>query len=127
MVRPLARFLTTLGALILILGFAPRATGAPAQLQFDAWTTENGLPQNSINEAATEDGMLIRYRDGRFLTYTTADGLPHALGITLSGQAGQLISLALASVSATGTYIIRVSAANLSRTGSYRLTLGCSS
>ena len=28
--------------------------------------------------AATEDGMLIRYQDARFVTYTSKDGLPHA-------------------------------------------------
>lgn len=31
----------------------------------------------------TEDGGLTRYRDGKFHTYTTADGLPHALVITV--------------------------------------------
>jgi len=104
------------------------ATTSPPRLE--SWTTENGLPQNSINDvlqtrdgylwlatfgglvrfdgirfvifdrstpgiesqritvlhqdrkgvlwAATEDGMLIRYDAGRFTTYSTTDGLPHA-------------------------------------------------
>ncbi|MGH9838428.1 MAG: ligand-binding sensor domain-containing protein [Blastocatellia bacterium] len=97
------------------------ATAQP-RYQFDSWTTENGLPQNSINDilqtrdgylwlatfgglvrfdgarfvvfdrsiegiksqrikalcedskgtlwAGTEEGMLIRYREGKFTTYT---------------------------------------------------------
>src|SRR5262245_51010465 len=111
------------------------ASLADASPQFDSWTTENGLPQNSINDilqtrdgylwlatygglvrfdgvrfvifdrsvegvgsvrvkalhedrhgalwAATEDGMLIRHRDGRFLTYNGKNGLPdgHAIRI----------------------------------------------
>lgn len=113
--------------LIFLLSFAP---DAPAQVQFDTWTTENGLPQNSINDilqtrdgylwlatnngltrfdgarfavfdrsaegirsqrvrslledskgtlwAGSEDGMLIRYRNGKFKTYTAEDGLPQA-------------------------------------------------
>ncbi|MCI0401187.1 MAG: hypothetical protein L0Z68_07805 [Gammaproteobacteria bacterium] len=112
---------------ILLFSFA---SGALAQYQFDSWTTENGLPQNSINGilqsrdsylwlatngglvrfdgarfvvfdrsiegiksqrvralledskgalwTGTEDGMLIRYRDGKFRTYTVDDGLPYA-------------------------------------------------
>ena len=111
------------------------AANAAAQHRFDSWTTENGLPQNSVNDivqtrdgylwlathgglvrfdgvrfvifdrstqgiesqrvralhedrqgtlwAATEDGMLIRYRDGRFVTYTSKDGLPHAVAVRI--------------------------------------------
>ena len=103
-------------------------TPAAAQSRFDAWTTENGLPQNSINDilqtrdgflwlatfgglvrfdgtrfvvfdhstdgiasqrigklcedragtlwASGEDGVLIRYRDGRFTSFATEHGLP---------------------------------------------------
>ena len=105
---------------------------APAltQSRFDSWTTENGLPQNSIRDilqtrdgylwlategglvrfdgsrfvvfdssvpgfesqrigalredrdgtlwAGTTDGMLVRYRAGRFTTYGRKDGLPLA-------------------------------------------------
>jgi signal transduction histidine kinase/ligand-binding sensor domain-containing protein len=103
---------------------------AHAQYRFDAWTTDDGLPQNSVyailqtrdgflwfttydglvryngaqftifNKANTpgltslrlsalyedhagnlwirsEDGVLMRYRDGGFTAYTTAQGLPH--------------------------------------------------
>jgi len=116
------------GVLIALLWLAPRP--AAAQFQFDSWTTENGLPQNSVNDilqtrdgylwlatfgglvrfdgvrfvvfdtstdgirsararrlhedahgtlwAGTDDGMVIRYRDGRFRTYGRRDGLPFA-------------------------------------------------
>ncbi|HEX4948236.1 MAG TPA: two-component regulator propeller domain-containing protein, partial [Blastocatellia bacterium] len=112
-----------------ILLVCATAAGQP-QYQFDSWTTENGLPQNSINDilqtrdgylwlttnnglvrfdgarfvvfdrsvegiksqrvrrlledskgtlwVGSEDGMLIRYRNGKFKTYTVADGLPQA-------------------------------------------------
>src|SRR5262245_33842966 len=101
---------------------------AGAQQLFDSWSTENGLPQNSVNDIlqtrdgylwlatfgglvrfdgvrlvvfdratagigsqrlrklhedrngtlwiATEDGMLIRYKDDSFTTYGERDGLP---------------------------------------------------
>ena len=107
---------------------SPRLDG-PAQERFDVWTTENGLPQNSVNAIVqtrdgylwlatmdglarfdgvrftvfnrantqgiksnrltalcedgegglwigTEDSGVIRYKDGVFTTYTTAEGLP---------------------------------------------------
>ena len=115
-------------AMLAVLWLVPR-DGA-AQFQFDSWTTENGLPQNSVNDilqtrdgylwlatfgglvrfdgvrfvifdtstdgigsvrarrlhedahgtlwAATDDGMVIRYRDGRFRTYGRDHGLPFA-------------------------------------------------
>lgn len=115
--------------LLAMLSLAPAR--AAAEFQFDSWTTENGLPQNSVNDilqtrdgylwlatfgglvrfdgvrfvvfdtstegigsvrarrlhedahgtlwAATDDGMLIRYRDGRFRTYGRDDGLPFAV------------------------------------------------
>jgi signal transduction histidine kinase/ligand-binding sensor domain-containing protein len=109
-----------------LVGFAPPSS---AQSRFDSWTTENGLPQNSVNDivqtrdgylwlatygglarfdgwrfvvfdrstegigsqrirllhedrraatlwASTEEGMLIRYRDGRFTTFGPEHGLP---------------------------------------------------
>jgi ligand-binding sensor domain-containing protein/signal transduction histidine kinase len=113
------------------------ASDASAQrpFRFDSWTTDHGLPQNSINDilqtrdgylwlathgglvrfdgvrfvtfdasaeglrsqrfrtlhedrqgtlwAATEDGMLVRYRGGRFMTYSSEDGLPHAGAIRI--------------------------------------------
>jgi ligand-binding sensor domain-containing protein/signal transduction histidine kinase len=120
-----------LGALIWLasssLGFA--------QLVVDNWTTENGLPQNSINDilqtrdrylwlathgglvrfdgvrfvvfdrsiegiesqrlralhedregtlwAASEDGMLVRYRGGRFTTFGREHGLPPVGGVRI--------------------------------------------
>ena len=108
--------------------FALTPKNVITQYAHETWTTEDGLPQNSINDilqtrdgylwvatfgglvrfdgaqfmvfdrsiegiksqrikalyedkkgtlwAATEDGMLIRYRDGKFTTYTLQDGLP---------------------------------------------------
>jgi signal transduction histidine kinase/ligand-binding sensor domain-containing protein len=128
---PIQKLVATVG-----LCLAPNlASIVQANPQFDAWTTENGLPQNSINDilqtrdgylwlatygglvrfdgvrfvvfdrsvegigsvrvkalhedrhgilwAATEDGMLIRYRDGRFLTYNGKNGLPDAQAIRI--------------------------------------------
>lgn len=126
----------SLAAILLGDVSAPAAT-AP---RFDSWTTENGLPQNSILDivqtrdgymwfategglarfdgvrfvvfdsstpgmksqriaalhesrdgtlwAATRDGMLIRYRDGRFTTYTSEDGLPAASAIRIEEDDG---------------------------------------
>jgi len=119
----------------ILLAFASSAVAAAKEYQFDSWTTENGLPQNSINDilqtrdgylwlatfgglvrfdgvrfvvfdrsfegigsqrlralhedrrgtlwAASEDGMLIRYRDGHFNTFSSQDGLPHAGAIRI--------------------------------------------
>jgi ligand-binding sensor domain-containing protein/signal transduction histidine kinase len=140
---PMAPIRTLLAAASL-LAFAPAlASTAAAQPQFDSWTTENGLPQNSVNDilqtrdgylwlatfgglvrfdgvrfvvfgrsvegvrservralyedrrgtlwAATEDGMLIRYRNGRFVTYGREDGLPHVEAIRIEeDDAGDL-------------------------------------
>jgi signal transduction histidine kinase/ligand-binding sensor domain-containing protein len=110
--------------------FLSLARPAATQSRFDVWTTENGLPQNSINDivqtrdgflwlatygglvrfdglrfvlfdrsidgiesqrirrlledragtlwAASEEGMLIRYRDGRFTSFSSEHGLPAA-------------------------------------------------
>jgi signal transduction histidine kinase/ligand-binding sensor domain-containing protein len=128
----------TLAALrISVFALALVALGLPAhaQLRFDSWTTENGLPQNSINDilqtrdgylwlatfgglvrfdgrrfaifdrsvpgiesqriralhedrggtlwAATEDGMLIRYRNERFTTFTMRDGRPQVPAVRI--------------------------------------------
>ena len=142
-VRPLAGLLAVLTVLALHPAATSHAAAATVQLKFDTWTTENGLPQNSVNDilqtrdgylwlatfgglvrfdgvrfvvfdrsvagirsqrvralhedrrgtlwAATEDGMLIRYRDGRFITYSSEDGLPPAAGIRIEeDDAGHL-------------------------------------
>ena len=61
--------------LILSFSFGP---DAPAQHQFDSWTTENGLPQNSINDILqTRDGYLwlatngglVRFDGARFVVF----------------------------------------------------------
>jgi signal transduction histidine kinase/ligand-binding sensor domain-containing protein len=66
----------------LTLGFAPVA---PAQPRFDSWTTENGLPQNSINDIVqTRDGYLwlatygglVRFDGSRFVVFDrSTDGI----------------------------------------------------
>jgi len=118
-------------AWLLLMAAAPAA----AQSRFDIWTTENGLPQNSVNDivqtrdgylwlatfggfvrfdgsrfvifdrstegiggqriyslyedrtgtlwAGTEDGLLIRYRAGRFTTFGEQHGLPPVRALTI--------------------------------------------
>jgi ligand-binding sensor domain-containing protein len=70
------RRLAPFGVLVILLfSFTPIAL---AQYQFDSWTTENGLPQNSINDIlqtrdgylwlATNDG-LVRFDGARFVVF----------------------------------------------------------
>jgi ligand-binding sensor domain-containing protein len=131
--RPHARLLPAVSVWLSLL--AALASNATAQHRFDSWTTENGLPQNSVNDilqtrdgylwlatlgglvrfdgvrfvvfdrsvdgigsqrllalhedrmgtlwAGTDDGMLIRYRNGQFITYAREDGLPHAPAVRI--------------------------------------------
>lgn len=125
------------------LFLAAVVTPASAHTSFDSWTTENGLPQNSITDivqtrdgylwlatfgglvrfdgfrfvvfdrsvdgigsqrirclyedrtstlwAATEDGLLIRYRHGRFTTFGPEHGLPRANAVQIvEADDGQL-------------------------------------
>ncbi len=129
---------------LLLLASALCSTPVLAQYRFDHWTTDNGLPQNSVNSILqtrdgylwlttfdglvryngaqftvfnhtntsaitnqrfdflyedregnlwikSEDGSLIRYRDGRFTAYSAQQGLPqdkiHRLGVMLDGTA----------------------------------------
>src|SRR5436190_12994766 len=44
-----------------------------AQYRFDNWTTDNGLPQNSVN-------AITQTRDG-YLWFTTSDGLVRFDGV----------------------------------------------
>ncbi len=44
-----------------------------AQYRFDSWTTDNGLPQNSVRS-------IVQTRDG-YLWFTTFDGLVHYDGV----------------------------------------------
>ena len=55
---------------LLTLLWFPNAT---AQYRFDSWTTDNGLPQNSISS-------IIQTRDG-YLWMTTFDGLVRFDGV----------------------------------------------
>ena len=48
-----------------------------AQYRFDNWTTDNGLPQNSIHS-------IIQTRDG-YLWMTTFDGLVRFNGVQFQG------------------------------------------
>ena len=131
--------------------FLSLASPAATQSRFDVWTTENGLPQNSINDivqtrdgflwlatygglvrfdglrfvvfdrsadgiesqrirrlledragtlwAASEEGMLIRYRDGRFTSFSGEHGLPAANPVRFDESAdGSLWITSLTSV-----------------------------
>src|SRR5438132_2879278 len=58
------------------------ASAAPAQFRFDSWTTDNGLPQASINSILqTRDGFLwfstfgglVRYDGLRFQVFNTGN------------------------------------------------------
>ena len=55
---------------VVLLGLAPPAH---AQLRFDSWTTENGLPQNSVND-------ILQTRDG-YLWLATFGGLVRFDGV----------------------------------------------
>jgi signal transduction histidine kinase/ligand-binding sensor domain-containing protein len=57
--------MTRLGLLVCAVAFNWSAT--PAQYRFNHWTTESGLPQNSVRS-------IIQTRDG-YLWFTTLDGL----------------------------------------------------
>jgi signal transduction histidine kinase/ligand-binding sensor domain-containing protein len=68
-----------LGCCALVLGIA---STAGAQYRFDVWTSDNGLPQNSINAILqTSDGYLwlatngglVRYDGLRFTVFNTAN------------------------------------------------------
>ncbi len=129
--------------LVTLLALGNLCATVLAQYRFEAWTTDNGLPQNSVyaiwqtrdgylwfttfdglvryngaqftvfNKTNTaeltslrfdglyedrasnlwlrsQDGVLTRYRDGSFTTYTTAQGLPDnfvvQLGRTAEGE-----------------------------------------
>ncbi len=74
--RPIPILLIT--ASLLLLALAERATAAGPQ--FDSWTTENGLPQNSVNDILqTRDGYLwlathgglVRFDGVRFVVFDT--------------------------------------------------------
>src|SRR5215470_1483526 len=60
--------------------FAFLSSNVCAQQRFDSWTTENGLPQNSINDILqTQDGYLwlatngglVRFDGVRFVVFDT--------------------------------------------------------
>ena len=59
------------GGCLIVLASLPRS--ATAQYRFDSWTTENGLPQNSVNDILqTRDGYLWLATEGGLVRF---DGL----------------------------------------------------
>ena len=71
-----SRVLLPLACTIVCLLFA---ASAPAQYRFDSWTTDNGLPENSVNSIVqTADGYLwlatfgglVRYDGMNFKVFT---------------------------------------------------------
>jgi signal transduction histidine kinase/ligand-binding sensor domain-containing protein len=80
LVCPSPRTLACLGRPLLRLAlaavcaaYASDATVASPRFRFDHWTTEHGLPQNTVNE-------ILQTRDG-YLWFTTFDGLVRYDGI----------------------------------------------
>src|SRR5262245_32459611 len=57
----------------LLLCLLSCSTTAFAQYRFDHWTTDNGLPQNSVRD-------IVQTRDG-YLWFTTFDGLVRFDGV----------------------------------------------
>ena len=62
-----------LACLCTLLAFSLYPSGAIAQYRFDHWTTDNGLPQNSVRD-------IVQTRDG-YLWFTTFDGLVRFDGV----------------------------------------------
>jgi len=71
-----------LGFLLLFFGACPALSAADAQYRFDSWTTDNGLPQVSVNTIRqTRDGFiwmttfggLVRYDGLRFQVFNTGN------------------------------------------------------
>jgi signal transduction histidine kinase/ligand-binding sensor domain-containing protein len=62
-----------IGSLTALLALCFCATTARAQYHFDHWTTDNGLPQNSVR-------CIMQTRDG-YLWFTTFDGLVRFDGV----------------------------------------------
>jgi ligand-binding sensor domain-containing protein len=60
-------------AWFLFLFFVGAASPAAAQYRFDHWTTDNGLPQNSVRD-------IVQTRDG-YIWFTTFDGLVRFDGV----------------------------------------------
>lgn len=72
-----ARALHRTRSVMLVLGWcaliALRASGDPTRYRFNVWTTENGLPQNSVR-------AILQTRDG-YLWLATLDGLVRYDGV----------------------------------------------
>src|SRR5580765_6862829 len=71
--RPLAGLLAVLTTSALLAAVTSNAAAATVQLTFDTWTTENGLPQNSVND-------ILQTRDG-YLWLATFGGLVRFDGV----------------------------------------------
>src|SRR5689334_8482859 len=59
--------------LLLLLFLCLGIYTAPAQYRFDHWTTDNGLPQNTV-------GSILQTTDG-YIWFTTLDGLVRFDGV----------------------------------------------
>ena len=82
MARPNVRHRCLLLLFALIWCAAARAAPATEQFRFDSWTTDNGLPQVSVNSILqTRDGFLwlttfgglVRYDGLRFQVFNTGN------------------------------------------------------
>ena len=80
-IRPLAGLLAVLTFSALLPAVTSNAAAVTLQPKFDAWTTENGLPQNSVNDILqTRDGYLwlatygglVRFDGVRFVVFDTS-------------------------------------------------------
>ena len=69
----LAAILALCGLLACLLGGTIRGSAAPSPYHFDSWTTDNGLPQNTVND-------ILQTRDG-YLWLATLDGLVRYDGV----------------------------------------------
>ena len=68
-------------AVIVSLALLPSlAANTAAQHRFDSWTTESGLPQNSVND-------ILRTRDG-YLWLATHGGLVRFDGVRFTSSTG---------------------------------------
>src|SRR5262249_5815960 len=84
MTGPLAKaayssvFATTFlcGAILVYCIYSPSAHAQTPRYRIDSWTTNNGLPQNSVN-------AILQTRDG-YLWLTTADGLVRYDGVSFT-------------------------------------------
>src|SRR5262245_55124617 len=71
--RSLVTLLAVISTLIVVPAQASADQHATTTLQYDSWTTDNGLPQNSVND-------ILQTRDG-YLWLATYGGLVRFDGV----------------------------------------------